>query len=411
MQKEYFISIYLDTRRMDVKPKCPVKLRVFTPHPRIQKLYATKFEFTEKEFQSIWTTAKPRAEHKDIRNELRAIELKAEDVAKKLSYFDFEIFEQQMFGVKQTKQKNVEFYYQEASQKFNRNGQIRTALNYDVSYKSFVAFQGNNNILFQTITPNWLNDYEKYMIETKGRSQTTVSMYLRTLRTIFNNAIADKSVSIEQYPFGRRKYAVPAPKAVKKALSKDELKTLWDSEPKSIDAKKAKAFWFFSYFCNGMNIKDIVNLKYKDIDNDVLMFNRAKTANSNKSQSKVVVYLNDFTKDVIKQFGNTDKNPENYVFPINISTQTPLEKYRNLSNFIRYINQHFLKFAQQNNIDANVSTYWARHSYATNAIRNGASMEFVSEALSHSNLTTTRNYFAGFENEKKKEIALKLMEF
>ena len=56
MKQEYAISIYLDTRREKASGKYPVKLRVFTSTPRKQKLYPTKFEFTKKEFQSIWQT-------------------------------------------------------------------------------------------------------------------------------------------------------------------------------------------------------------------------------------------------------------------------------------------------------------------------------------------------------------------
>jgi len=58
-----------------------------------------------------------------------------------------------------------------------------------------------------------------------------------------------------------------------------------------------------------------------------------------------------------------------------------------------------------------VSTYWARHSFATNAIRNGASMEFVQESLGHGSLSTTQQYFAGFENEAKRDFFQKLMNF
>ncbi|MDD4156439.1 MAG: tyrosine-type recombinase/integrase [Candidatus Cloacimonetes bacterium] len=81
-----------------------------------------------------------------------------------------------------------------------------------------------------------------------------------------------------------------------------------------------------------------------------------------------------------------------------------------MKNFIRLINQHFTNFANNNGISDTISTYWARHSFATNAIRSGASMEFVSEALSHSNLKTTQNYFAGFADEAKKDISNKLMD-
>jgi site-specific recombinase XerD len=59
----------------------------------------------------------------------------------------------------------------------------------------------------------------------------------------------------------------------------------------------------------------------------------------------------------------------------------------------------------------NISYYWVRHSYATNAVRQGASMEYMQESLGHSDTKITQNYFAGFEEKAKKEIANKLMDF
>jgi len=38
-------------------------------------------------------------------------------------------------------------------------------------------------------------------------------------------------------------------------------------------------------------------------------------------------------------------------------------------------------------------------------------MEFISEALNHSDLSVTKNYFAGFEDEAKKEFANSLLDF
>ena len=75
------------------------------------------------------------------------------------------------------------------------------------------------------------------------------------------------------------------------------------------------------------------------------------------------------------------------------------------------MNQHLKKLAKDNNLPEEISTYWARHSFATNSIRKGASMEFISEALNHSDMNVTKNYFAGFEDKTKKEFADKLMDF
>jgi site-specific recombinase XerD len=69
------------------------------------------------------------------------------------------------------------------------------------------------------------------------------------------------------------------------------------------------------------------------------------------------------------------------------------------------------KLCKSLNIDSAISTYWARHSFSTQAVRSGASLEFVQESLGHGNLKTTMAYFAGFEDKAKKEFADKIMSF
>jgi len=416
MDKHYFISIYLDTRRAKINGKYPVKLRVFTKYPRIQKLYPTAFELTESEFKSIWETTKPRNEHKEMRLKLQAIETKANETAESLKPFTFESFEKLLFSKTTAGIKNVNFYYNIAIEDYIKNKQIGTALNYEFSIKSLLEFHNKSTLSFYTITVQWLKDYENYMVEDKNRSKTTVGMYLRPLRAVFNSAILDKTINPDVYPFRKKKYEknkyiIPAPKKTKKALSKEQVKILIEGTPQTPEQEKAKAFWFFSYFCNGMNTKDIANLKYKNISGDTLTFIRAKTAKTNIEQTQIIAILNDFTFDVIEKYGNPDKSPNNYIFSIVEPTASPENKHNQIINFIRYVNQHFLKYAKGLGLTEKISTYWARHSFVTNAIRNDASMELVSELLGHVSVKTTKGYFDGFDNETKRALAKKLMEF
>jgi site-specific recombinase XerD len=411
MKPEYFISYYLDVRRPKKNGKYPLKLRMFTSNPRKQKLYNTVFDFTEKEFTNIWETLKPRNEHKKIRLKLQALENKANDVASKLPYFTFEAFERSFLGKINPDRNSVVLYYDKVLIEYYNNNQLGTASSYELSLKSLLNFHGKDSLTFYDITPSWLKGYESWMLNKKKLSRTTVGIYLRPLRAVFNNAIYDNAIDHNAYPFGKRKYQIPAPKGVKKALSKDQLKKLFEAVPLTSEQQKAKDFWFFSYVCNGMNIKDIAYLKYKDFSGEILTFRRAKTINTNMTQPTVLVYLNDFSTNVINKYGNRNKIPDNYIFDIIDSKSETEDQRKQVKNFIRFINQHFLKYTKSLGIDSPVSTYWARHSFATTAIRNGASMEYVSEALNHSNLNTTRNYFAGFEDDKKREINKKLLEF
>ena len=87
------------------------------------------------------------------------------------------------------------------------------------------------------------------------------------------------------------------------------------------------------------------------------------------------------------------------------------EQHKKIKNFTRYINDHIKRLAVANKLPSDISFYYARHSFATNSLRKGASMEFISEALNHSDLSVTKNYFAGFEDEAKKEFANSIMNF
>jgi integrase/recombinase XerD len=421
MQIEYLISIVLDKRRAKKNGSFPVKLRVFTPQPRKQKLYSTKFEFTEKEFESIWLTTKPRREYKETRLQLQALETKANKVANKIEPFSFETFERLFIGKTSTKTLNVNYYYETAISQFKKMGQISNANNYGLALKSFQKYQEPENldpekvkklqINFNQITVNWLNEYELNMVEVKKRSKTTVSIYLRTLRTIFNNAIADKTISNEIYPFGKRKYSVPNPKGIKKALKDNELKLLFEGKPSTPEQEKAKAFWFFSFVCNGMNFADILNLKWKDVASETITFYRQKTASTNRNEKPITAYLNDFSRNVINMYGNENKSPQSMVFEVIDPKADPETKQKQRKNFTRFVNQHIKKYSKNLGLTDNISTYSARHSFATKAIRSGASIEFVGEALAHSNIKTTIGYFAGFENDQKKAIADNMLNF
>lgn len=417
MDRNISISFYLDTRRSKANGKFPVKLRVFTHSPRIQKLYPTTFEFSEAEFKSIWETTKPRTEHKTKRYQMQAVETKAIETAAQLNPFTFDQFEKKLYR-KNGAGSDVFFQYENAIEKLKGNKQFGTASNYDLAEKAIKGFLESEKgkvpktLPFTDITPDWLNKFENYMVNTKGRSRTTLSMYVRTLRTVFNTAISEGEIKEEIYPFGKRKYNVPAVRKVKKALSAAELKSLFQSKPKTIGEQIAKDFWFFSYVCNGMNMKDIALLRYKDLNEDSFVFYRAKTINTSKADlTPVTVYLNDFSKSVIARYGNENKKPGNLIFSINNDEQSPEWNFRKVKEFTRYVNKHIKRLADSLGISKDLSTYWARHSFATTAIRNGASMEFVGEALSHSDTKTTLSYFAGFEEKDKKQIMNNLLKF
>ncbi|REE82137.1 site-specific recombinase XerD [Lutibacter oceani] len=419
---DFRISLYLDKRKSkkNTPNLFPVKLQLYSVITKKQKFFGTGIDLSKDDFEDIFNSDKSvRGKKNEIKVFLQNILSRANKVAMDLSPFSFESFEKKMFRRKGASI-NIQYHYNNKIDVLTKNDQISTASNYRLSLKSLNNFliaksKGNiKNLTFYDITTDWLNKYESYMIKDVDKSRTTVSMYLRALRTIFNDAINENEIKRETYPFGKGKgkYQIPTSTGTKKALSREQLKILFNANTITPEEERAKDFWFFSYACSGMNIKDIALLKYKNIDDGNIRYYRAKTINTKKGNLKEInVPLNDYARGVILKYGNEHKNPDQVIFPILLNEDDALKQRRKVKNFTSLINLHFNKVAKREGFEFKISSYWARHSFATVSIQKGASMEFISEALNHSSLSVTKNYFAGFEDKDKKEFADKLMDF
>ncbi len=412
-KRKYIVSLFLDTRKKKHNQKYPVKLRIYIPQTQKQKFYTTEFDFLEKEFEIVRESNKPPKGYEEDKIKMQALEARANEVANGLSIFSFEKFESEFFSneSKATSSKNINYYYNRLIHQYYENNQIKTAKSYNSSLKSLQKFNDDKQLSFFEVDKQWLQKYQHQMTDKMGKSPATVGLYLRYLRAIFNIAIEEGVISKDLYPFDKRKYKIPQRRGVKKALDQAEIKLLFKRKPYTKHQSEAKDFWFFSYGCHGMNMKDIANLEYGCLKNNTIEFVRAKSTHTATETFKVTIFLNAFTKGVIKRRGNPDRHAKNKIFPIINQGDDPKEQLRKIENKTRFVNQHIRTLAKKIKINPEISFIWARHTFATNAIRKGASLEFVSEAMSHTSTRTTQVYFAGFEDEKKQEIAKKLFEF
>ncbi len=438
------VNFILDKRRSKKGGNFPVKLSVTSQ--RITKRFSTIYNLIEDEWNKL---NKPRLskELKIIEEELEDLKKKAKTIIKEIhpftfnefiihfinqepafkrrrgidaenlatqSTFDFTPYNKKFPILNETfpYQNTIGFYYQLYIKKLIEQGSISTAINYRCSYVSLMKF--SPDLPFSAITVLFLNNYEQWLTE-KNISRSTMGFYIRVIRTLFNEAIAEGTIKKEIcYPFGKRKYKIPTSRNIKKALSIDEIKLLYyyQGDPNNISEQRAKAFWFFSYFASGMNPKDIALLKYKSIDGDILSFERAKTESHFRNEPKVItVFLSDELKSIIKQWGNKDKSPDNFVFPILEKEITPLRRFELIQLFVRSINDWMNRISQKLGLSRNATTYVARHSFSTILKRAGASTEYIQEALGHSSVLTTENYLGSFETSAKKKFSKMLEAF
>jgi integrase/recombinase XerD len=409
--KDAKVSLYLDTRRPKDDGIYPLKLRVYFGKA---KLFDTGRSLSEHDYEKSYLSKKPKGEYHDLKIGLVAIEAKANAVIKDLKTFSFEKFEKQLFRTNNSVN-NIIDHYQGYIEQLEANERIGTASSYRCSITSIQAYVNDgrkkpvSRISFESITPDFLNKYEHWMVS-NDNSKTTVGIYLRNLRAIFNQAIEAGEIEREIYPF--KTYTIPTGKNVKKALETPDLKALYMAEvTKDSFIDKARDFWFFSYQCNGMNFRDIAELKFKDIHDTYFSFLRHKTKNTTKDDpTPIVVPLTNYIKDFIAKYGNKKNKANDYVFPILQDGMTAKERHRANQNFIRFVNQHMEKLVEKLKLSIRIGTMVARHSFTTKVTRK-LGLEFAQEALGHTTMATTQNYWAGFESATKKAMANELMDF
>lgn len=412
-------SLFINKHSPDLTGKCSISVRV--TFERVKRYYPTGKRLTVPDFEKI-QGKKPRKEFKEIALALQAFEKKAADIIKDLPLFTFTAFEKQYNTNRGTK-KTISDAFADYANELRKAERIGTAISYECAKSSLNKFAAGAK--FSDINPDFLNKYEKWMlserktstkqgkaIATKGASITTVGIYLRSLRTIFNNAISEGLITKEYYPFGKRRYEIPTGNNIKKALTLKDIGTIYRYKPEagSMD-DRAKDYWLFMYLCNGLNVKDMCLLKYGNIKGEVLEFERAKTARTKRKVEPIRVTLTDEVKAIIKKWGNTIIDGNTFIFPILTKGLTPERERQLIQQLTGVINCHMKATAKILSIETDCTTYAARHSFATVLQRSGVSTEFISEALGHSNLRTTQNYLAGFEDESKKETIKALTAF
>lgn len=411
------LAIVLDKRATKKTGRYPVKLRV--TFLRKQMYYPVNIDLTSDEFDWVQNPEScPKSITSAMKKQLNgwkltiyASHVKAQEIVDAMGEFSFREFERILYKNFRPKEQDVYQWYAKIIQKQRMEGRVGTAASYNTSMVSLAAF--SPKLHFRDITPDFLREYEKWMLS-KGKAKTTVGIYLRPLRAIMNQAIDEGVISRETYyPFSKRKYQIPASRNVKKALSKEEIQKIYQYQGiPGTWYQKARDFFIFSYLASGMNMKDIALLKFKNIDGEFIRFTRAKTLYTNRSDSRpITVHISDEISQIIIRWGNSNTDLDNFVFPIIESGATPEREAALIKQFTKNVN-HYLKYiAAELGIARSLSTYYARHSFATILKRGGASVDLISESLGHSSIKTTASYLDSFDDDTKRDMQALLLQF
>jgi len=403
------VQILLYTGREKLNGKYPVKVRVV--YQRQHRDFKIGLDMTKDEFTEA-SKPKPSKAYIKAAAELTSWKEKANKAVEALPQFTFDKFQAMIFG-KHKDASDIYPFFDDYIKKIYSEDRIKTASSYQTAMNTIKRFHGKSKLSIYDITPQFLNNFHKWMLD-QNNSPTTVGIYTRTLRAVYNYCISLGVIKRDEtYPFGRNRFIIPAGRNIKKALSLAEIKKIYDYKPiEGTYEDRSKDLWMFSYYCNGLNFRDLAKLKFKNIDGDMLRFIREKTKKTSQGNQQVIsCFLTQEAKEIIIKWGNEDVKLDNYIFPILDIDDSPLNQSLKIDQLIQTTNKNMKRICEYLELGKVATTYFSRHSAATILKRSGASIGQIQEALGHSNSIVTQKYLDSFEDDSKKELAKALTKF
>ncbi len=272
---------------------------------------------------------------------------------------------------------------------------VSTAIIYRQSYNKLKKICSKDNLMFVDIDYKFLVEYETFLFE-HGCSGGGISFYMRNLKAIINEAIRQGFHKRELYPFStqfnKNGYSLShlKSKANPRALSivdMDQIKNFPIN--KHPELAKYIYYFLFSYYTRGMNFNDMAKLKWSDIYNHRITYIRSKTS------KRISVKASDNINNILNQYRNIDQE---YVFPIlSDFHQTEKQKKDRIKKCLKQYNKGLKEIAKILNINVPLTSYVARHTYATTLKAKGVDIAIISEGLGHADMSTTKAYLKQFE--------------
>lgn len=276
-----------------------------------------------------------------------------------------------------------------------------------------VGFIGKRDIEFEGINVSFCNRLEAHL-RSKDCQETSISVFFRTLRATFNKAISEGIVKSDAYPFSRNrselhKFSVSKFDLTtrKRAISREDINKIEHFDAFNQRLQLTKDVFLFSFYTGGINFVDIAQLRWKNIvsqsaTSQRIIYTRQKT------KGKFNVNLLPPAIEILNTYRSVGSvNPEEYIFPILRQNKhiSHVQIENRLNKLNRNINKDLKQISSSLGIDPPLTTYVARHSFATILKKNGISISIISELMGHDSEQTTRIYLGGFDNEILDEAA------
>lgn len=313
--------------------------------------------------------------------------------------FTLEDFEQRYRVDPNPVQNDVFSFWKEIILEMVSAGRIGNAkVNKDTS-DSVKKFHSSSRLTFKEITPSFLAKYEVFL-RSRGGSDGGIGVRMRTIRALYNFAIQRKVVKQHHYPFNTYKVSRLKGKGLKKALNIEEVKKIIDLDLNKYPLlTNSRNYFVFSFYTCGMNFADMMKLEWNAISKDKIFYTRSKT------KGNFMIRILQPVHEILS-FYRTYSLGTKYVFPILLKENlTPSQMQNRKHKTLQRYNKDLKEIAEICEINKNLTSYVARHSFANCLKQKGVATDVISESMGHQNLAVTQAYLKELDSSVLDEAA------
>ena len=282
---------------------------------------------------------------------------------------------------------------------------------YKQLYNYFKTTTGKDEDCFSLhdIDVKLLDDFKAYK-----QNKSCVDTYFRHIKHLIKYAIDRKYIPESRNPFRKDGIIVRQSKTRNIALNDDTFSKLFYADKNddlTTAQKKSIKYLIICWYCNGCNPMDFLRFRHCDIINNTIKFIRSKTENTNQTTIPIKIKIGPDFQQIIDELGTRpNAGGTNYIFPV-LDEEDDIEEISKKVDEFRHRNGHNLRKALKKlGINIHVNFDVMRHTFATHHYQHNNNLAKLSEAMGHSNLTTTLRYIDSIELEGESDAALEARE-
>ncbi len=285
---------------------------------------------------------------------------------------------------------------------------VGNALVYQTASNRLIGFAKERKLKFKEIDYTFLESFQHHLIS-KGVKQNSVSNYLRTIRAIYNRAIKAKIIDRSFYPF--TEVPIKSERTAKRAILANDLGRIYNLDIKENSREwQARNYFFLSFSLIGVSFTDLAYLTPSNIVKGRIVYRRRKT------RKEYSIKITASAQQIINEYRGRNEKYLLPILPVSVIEDSLIANQK-IHQWIKTTNKWMKELAKRCDIHETLTTYVARHSWATTAKRLGYSNELIAEAMGHEYGNKITNiYLDNFEqsviddlNEKVIDAVLKTL--